>query len=1796
MEEASNTRVSSDHVLSEGRPMPLNSKRLTSAYAQAIARAMQLPSGASLAETTQMIEGKLGDSNREPANVQVIIHHDSQNADFVSLRDASGVFLGPVPAVSSTETVGSRDDSRRTGVSDEIGTENSNGGKNLEEALIASRELNEQLETRLSSLTDELKQVKGRIEELWRLNCSQVAVFDDTISAKDAEIEQLANRIAELESGLSHSSEDLANHVTQLPQSLPSIPLPIVHSRRGKAPPVSEFSGEDSDFQLDDWLPSLERASLWNNWSMDEKLMQFAGHLKGRALQEYNLLRTEEKESFTTIIAALRNRLDPGSRATAAQDFRHAAQGESELVSDFVRRLERLFRVAYGRDQMLPETRDTLLHGQLQEGLRYALMRGPGVSGATKYQELCVAAKNEEKRLADLQKRQQYSRLTRPNYKHPHYDHGRSTNNEPSAHSVPQNKSGTQEPRKCHFCKKPGHLMRDCKKRAGRSSSGQPVTKQVTLQHPQKGGPEPPNPLDFLFSSDSENDDCGMKNIITDEGSRPQLAQIMVQGVPAVGVIDTGADITIMGKELFARVAAASRIRKRMFRKPDKTPQTYDRKTFRLDGCMDLELSFADKTMKTAVYVKMDAHDQLLLSEGVCRQLGIVSYHPSVISTKVKKKSVTVVPTVRVNLVQSLRLVPNQAAIVSVKVTGDSTIPDCPLMMLNHTDVEQQTGLTIVDAVITPDTCGMSQIVVANHTRVTQAVQEGAYLGEAEKAQLVAAPIPNDSSCQDVSTVQQIISPNQAAWRKKKVAETLELPHLPSPDRKLLQQFLADHHHVFCLEEGERGETDLIQMEIITDGASPRKQPPRRMPFTIRQEVARQLKRMQQNGVIQPSHSSWSSPVVMVRKKDGSHRFCVDYRGLNAVTKADKFPLPRVDDLLDNLNGARYFSTLDLASGFWQIRMEASSQEKTAFVTPNGLYEFRVMPFGLTNAPSVFQRLIQQVVAGLNPEDGHEFVTAYIDDILVYSPTLLDHIDHLQKVIDRLEEVNLKLNPMKCKFVREEVEFLGHVITANGVKPNLRLTDAVQKFPQPRKVQDVRRFIGMASYYRRFISNFAKIAHPLHQLTRKDVPFYWTAECEVAFTSLKTLLTTPPVLAYPCVEKDFTLETDASIRGLGAVLSQEQEDGKRHPVAYASRALNSSEKNYSVTELETLAVVWAISHFHTQLYGQKVTVLTDHSAVKAVLETPNPSGKHARWWTKVFGRGVGAVHIVYRAGRDNVSADALSRQPHRPAPVLGIAQDEIQVAAISVDSEISELLEAQPAQEALLDHYSVEQQKDPALKEIIEFLRNGKLPEDSTSAKKLSAQESLFALVNNVLYYIDPRHDNRKRVAVPAHLREQLLTDSHRGIFSGHFSGNRVYNSLMRHWWWPGMYVDSVAWCKRCPECAITTGAGQQHKPPLKPIPVQRPFQIIGLDIMDLPRTEQGNKHVIVFQDMFTKWPLVFPAPDQKTERIVRLLCEEVVPLFGVPEALLTDRGTNLLSHLMLDVCAKLGIKKLNTTAYHPECDGMIERFNRTLKSMLRKRAAQYGSQWDKFLNAALWAYRNTPHETTGEKPSFLLFGFDCRSPAEAAFLPVEDFIPTSVDDYRETLMLHLSLARKSALESISKSQQRYKHQYDRKVKPYKYTIGAWVLIRFPAEETGKRRKLSHPWHGPYRITSCDETNVTAVKVYFPLEDAIKVHQNRVKSCPGGFLAGYYWYGNKRKGPGRPPKWVEKVLSGTTGTNTSTSDVTPEGNDESPESGTSSKGDPPVITDTPTPVSRNDKNGDDESSRRPGRYHLRQRP
>ena len=431
------------------------------------------------------------------------------------------------------------------------------------------------------------------------------------------------------------------------------------------------------------------------------------------------------------------------------------------------------------------------------------------MSGATEYHGLCVAARNEEKRLADLRKRQQYTKSSQPQPYRPKQPPSEMTRKPPThGDRASYNSTNGSNARKCFICKKPGHMMKDCKQRRteSRESCHVGVAKQVTAE--RESSDEPVLVTDLLYSSDSDDGEHVKLISVTDGGSRFQLARVDVQGVPADGVIDTGADITIMGKELFAMVAAAARLRKRDFRKADTVPRTYDRKIFHLDGCMDLDISFADKKMKTTVYIKADAHDQLLLSEGVCRQLGIVTFHPMVQPQKVKKRQreTSLVPTVRVNLVKSLHLLPHQSAVVQVNFEGAGGELKQPMMVESGETAAQTSGLTVEDAVTAQREDGCAQLVITNSWGFTQSLPEGTCVGHAEAVEVVDCEL--DVEDQDIdldAALLRRVTSLDTEERKRLLFETLKLPDLLPAESDPLKELLAEHHDVFSLEEGERG-------------------------------------------------------------------------------------------------------------------------------------------------------------------------------------------------------------------------------------------------------------------------------------------------------------------------------------------------------------------------------------------------------------------------------------------------------------------------------------------------------------------------------------------------------------------------------------------------------------------------------------------------------------------------------------------------------------------------------------------------------------------------------------------------------------------------------------------------------------------------------------------------------------------------------------------------------------------------------------------------------------------------------
>ena len=461
---------------------------------------------------------------------------------------------------------------------------------------------------------------------------------------------------------------------------------------------------------------------------------------------------------------------------------------------------------------------------------------------------------------------------------------------------------------------------------------------------------------------------------------------------------------------------------------------------------------------------------------------------------------------------------------------------------------------------------------------------------------------------------------------------------LTQEEQDQFRHLLIDYAATFSVNDDDLGLTTLTEHAIETGEARPVKQAPRRPPMALVAEEKKAIDKLLRQGVIRKSNSPWASPIVLVQKKNGDVRPCVDYRKLNQVTIKDAYPLPRIQECLDSLSGSVIFSTLDMTAGYNQIPIREKDISKTAFVSRHGLFEFCTAPFGLTNMPATFQRVMELALRGLSWTS----CLIYLDDVIVFGTSVTDHLTKLQQILERLRQANFKLKPTKCELMKREVSFLGHIVSNQGVRPNVDNVLKVQQWPEPENVTEIRQFLGLASYYRRFVRNFAMIARPLTDLTKKESKLVWTDQCKQAFNELKTQLTGPEIMAYPNDSGGYILDTDASDFAVGAVLSQIQE-GQERVVAYASRSLNKAEKNYCVTDKELLAILYFTGYFRCYLLGRAFLVRTDHQALKWLFSLREPKGRIARWIEVLSAFD---FSVEYRAGKKHANADGLSRCPN----------------------------------------------------------------------------------------------------------------------------------------------------------------------------------------------------------------------------------------------------------------------------------------------------------------------------------------------------------------------------------------------------------------------------------------------------------------------------------------------------------------------------------------------------------------------
>ena len=903
---------------------------------------------------------------------------------------------------------------------------------------------------------------------------------------------------------------------------------------------------------------------------------------------------------------------------------------------------------------------------------------------------------------------------------------------------------------------------------------------------------------------------------------------------------------------------------------------------------------------------------------------------------------------------------------------------------------------------------------------------------------------------------------------------------------------LEKHKDVFSSHDLDLGDTDTIEHHIQTTTSEPIAQTYRRIPPNQYNEVKKHIQKLLDYNIIQESYSPYAAPIVLARKKDGSLRMCIDYRRLNEVTKKDAFPLPRIDELIDAPAGAKFFSSLDLASGYHQVRVQDSDREKTAFVTPMGLYEYTRMPFGLCGAPATFQRLMQRCMGDLM----YQMVFVYLDDVCIFSKSFEDHLHHLDTVFNRLREHKLKLKPSKCHLFCKKICYLGHVLSEEGVATNPDKTKAIVDWPVPRTVKMLRAFLGFSSYYRRYVPNFAKIAKPLHALVSqcqnsslKVFRKHWTEDCQAAMDELKSKFVTTPILSFANFTKPFILDIDASLTGLGAVLSQIQ-DNQEKVIAYASRSLRDKEKrmkNYSSRKLELLGLKWAITEkFKDYLYGSTFTVRTDNNPLSH-LSTAKLGATEQRWVSSLAPYN---FNIVYRPGPANRNADGLSRQysrependctisqilaktgdtqfPFTSLPTdlqVKMSENVVDLGPARIQAEMVATISTFPS---LSNSELVQlQEADPDINRYLQY-HNSKCTNKATrktespAVKVLFRQSKHLSLYNGILYrnIMDPKYGPLNQLVLPSSLKSKILTSMHDDF--GHQGEDRTMSLIRRRCFWPFMFRDVKKWVRECERCSIAKLPTKSVRNPLGHLIASTPLEIISIDFTLLEPSTDRTENVLVITDIFTKFTVAVPTKDQTAKTTAVVLIKEWFMKYGVPQRIHSDQGRQFESKLIQHLCQLYNITKSRTTPYHPQGNAQCERFNRTMHNLLRTLSDTQKRSWPKYLPELVFAYNSTKHSSTGFSPFYLMFG---RQP----YIPVDFLLRTNMLKNTDSnwLLLHQSRLKEAyrlAQIKLHHELRKNKTHFDRKANPNILQVGDLVYLRKHSKGRSKIQDFYFP-------------------------------------------------------------------------------------------------------------------------------------
>lgn len=1199
-------------------------------------------------------------------------------------------------------------------------------------------------------------------------------------------------------------------------------------------------------------------------------------------------------------------------------------------------------------------------------------------------------------------------------------------------------------------------------------------------------------------------------------------------------LVDSGSDLTLIGQSFLSKHPEVVE----QIRPCTRFAQTANAVSFKIIGTVLLRLQIAGVTYRTLAYVSPKTPWEMILGVDFMRQFGVqIDFQNNLFKipkyTNLFSVHKIVMPPLTEKIVKC-----SLSKRAKVNMTGTA---------YGKTFLNSK-GISCVEAYVEIK-AGHKFVLLrfmnnSNETRVLYPGTKIAYLEMPDSSELL----------EEISNIRnnknKVQSVNSVKDKSLFDSESFDSTLLSESEKERLTALLSEYDDVFQKPNQPLGATNILKHKIkLVENAKPFRSCPYRMNPHHRSEVSKQLQEMLDQGICRESESPFASPVILVRKSDGSLRFVVDMRKLNDITVKDCYPLMRIDDALDNLGGARYFATLDLQSGYWQVELDEASKPLTAFVTDQGLFEFNRMPFGLCNAPSTFSRAMSRAMKGILWSE----VLIYLDDVIVFARTFDEYLSRLQNVFDRLRAANLKLKSQKCKFGQEKVTFLGHVVTPDGVTTDPRKCEAIQKVPVPHRVKELRSFLGLTNYYARFVPRYREIARPLYRLTRKNMPFIWTTECQMAFEKLKQILQSTQVLAYPQFDKPFILETDASGFAIGFVLSQEH-DGQLRPIHYAGRNLTEAEMKYSTTEREALAVYQGVHYFRSYLEDKEFEIRTDHLPLTYVFKKGYGNSRIQKWALYLSKY---RFEIHYKKGSSLHGPDTLSRihypeeqcstisdlpnlddslfppttenstQDNKSAEVRAARllpppkkkKDPMELHFKARERILAERLKnpflgrGKPLNEVpkklSVIQLSKWQRKEKWMIPIIKYLEDKQLPGDSKIARAIVAEAPDYFLEEEVLYrlYVPPHSNERDprirlQLCVPEPLKYDILQAHHGDLPGAHYDPARTYATIRLNFFWKGMQSECKKWVKSCEQCQRRNQSTKPYKAPLQPLPIARLNDRWAFDIVGpLVRSKQGNEYILCFTEYATRYVEAFALPVVNAATIARVLVDEICLRYGPPAHLLSDKGANLLAEVVSVACKLIGTKRITTTPYHPACDGLVEKFNGVLVKNLKAFVDKNGKDWCEFIRPLVYSYNTSVCiKSTHYTPFYLMFG---REPRTFISMSLPDVNKGNTADVRAQIaevVQRLHFAHEDARKNLEKHQKAMKTYYDKDCRTHEYAVGDRVWVFFPHIQSKGPKKFYNAYSGPYTIIEkIGPVNYKLLRTHDlqPLRNII--HVNRMK-------------------------------------------------------------------------------------------------